>query len=261
MTDSFGLPYGPNKDFIFGADKAGRDVFVRAVYGARTSLIVAHRRHRASPSSSGRSSASSPASSAASSTRGSRGSSTSSCRFRSCCSRSGSSRRAVLPPKGAWADWCKPGPAARHLRDRALHVAVHRAHRAREHALAPREGVHRGVALARRRQHADHVPGGAPEPRRADHRLHDAAHPGQHPLRGRALVPRPRRSAADALLGPACSPTRLRIYRVRVVAHALPRHLPGADHPGLQSSRRRSSRRPRPEEQPMPEQSDNALRH
>ncbi len=41
MTDSFGLPYGPNKDFIFGADKAGRDVFVRAVYGARTSLMVA----------------------------------------------------------------------------------------------------------------------------------------------------------------------------------------------------------------------------
>ena len=41
MTDSFGLPYGPNKDFVFGADKAGRDVFVRAVYGARTSLMVA----------------------------------------------------------------------------------------------------------------------------------------------------------------------------------------------------------------------------
>ncbi len=41
MTDSFGIPYGPNKDFIFGADKAGRDVFVRAAYGARTSLMVA----------------------------------------------------------------------------------------------------------------------------------------------------------------------------------------------------------------------------
>ncbi len=41
MTDDFGLPYGPNKDFIFGADQAGRDVFVRVIYGARTSLMVA----------------------------------------------------------------------------------------------------------------------------------------------------------------------------------------------------------------------------
>jgi peptide/nickel transport system permease protein len=40
MTDAFGLPYGPNKEFVFGADKAGRDVFVRAIYGARTSLLV-----------------------------------------------------------------------------------------------------------------------------------------------------------------------------------------------------------------------------
>jgi peptide/nickel transport system permease protein len=41
MTDEFGLPYGPNKDFVFGADQAGRDVFVRVIYGARTSLLVA----------------------------------------------------------------------------------------------------------------------------------------------------------------------------------------------------------------------------
>jgi peptide/nickel transport system permease protein len=40
MTDSFGLPQGPNGDFWFGADQSGRDVFVRVVYGARTSLIV-----------------------------------------------------------------------------------------------------------------------------------------------------------------------------------------------------------------------------
>jgi peptide/nickel transport system permease protein len=40
MTDSFGVPKGPNAEFWFGADQAGRDVFVRAIYGARTSLIV-----------------------------------------------------------------------------------------------------------------------------------------------------------------------------------------------------------------------------
>jgi peptide/nickel transport system permease protein len=41
MTDEFGLPKGPNRDFFFGADDSGRDLFVRVVYGARTSLLVA----------------------------------------------------------------------------------------------------------------------------------------------------------------------------------------------------------------------------
>jgi peptide/nickel transport system permease protein len=41
MTDEFGLPKGPNSDFWFGGDSAGRDVFVRVLYGARTSLMVA----------------------------------------------------------------------------------------------------------------------------------------------------------------------------------------------------------------------------
>jgi peptide/nickel transport system permease protein len=40
MTDDFGLPKGPNSDFVFGADSAGRDLFVRTMYGARTSLLV-----------------------------------------------------------------------------------------------------------------------------------------------------------------------------------------------------------------------------
>lgn len=43
MTDSFGLPKGPTAEmkFYFGADKAGRDLFVRVLFGARTSLTVA----------------------------------------------------------------------------------------------------------------------------------------------------------------------------------------------------------------------------
>jgi len=40
-TDEFGLPKGPTGEFLFGADTAGRDLFVRVAYGARTSLIVA----------------------------------------------------------------------------------------------------------------------------------------------------------------------------------------------------------------------------
>jgi ABC-type dipeptide/oligopeptide/nickel transport system permease subunit len=40
MQDEFGIPKGPNSDFWFGADAAGRDLFVRTMYGARTSLLV-----------------------------------------------------------------------------------------------------------------------------------------------------------------------------------------------------------------------------
>jgi peptide/nickel transport system permease protein len=41
MTDDFGIPRGPNSHFWFGADGSGRDLFVRVLYGARTSLLVA----------------------------------------------------------------------------------------------------------------------------------------------------------------------------------------------------------------------------
>lgn len=41
MTTSTGVPRGPNAQFWFGADNAGRDLFVRVLYGARTSLFIA----------------------------------------------------------------------------------------------------------------------------------------------------------------------------------------------------------------------------
>jgi peptide/nickel transport system permease protein len=43
MLNEFGLPYGPTleKKFFFGADTAGRDLFVRVMYGAQTSLKIA----------------------------------------------------------------------------------------------------------------------------------------------------------------------------------------------------------------------------
>lgn len=36
-----GLPTGPNEQFLLGADNLGRDLFVRLIYGAQLSLIVA----------------------------------------------------------------------------------------------------------------------------------------------------------------------------------------------------------------------------
>ena len=41
MLDEYGLPKAPNAQFWFGADPAGRDLFLQVLYGARTSLIVA----------------------------------------------------------------------------------------------------------------------------------------------------------------------------------------------------------------------------
>jgi peptide/nickel transport system permease protein len=41
QTNDFGNPKGPNSEFIFGADRNGRDVFARVIHGTRTSLIIA----------------------------------------------------------------------------------------------------------------------------------------------------------------------------------------------------------------------------
>ena len=39
--NAFGLPSGPGAKYWFGVDGTGRDLFVRVLYGARTSLVIA----------------------------------------------------------------------------------------------------------------------------------------------------------------------------------------------------------------------------
>jgi peptide/nickel transport system permease protein len=41
LDQTYGLPVGPSSEYFFGADTAGGDLFVRVIYGARTSLTVA----------------------------------------------------------------------------------------------------------------------------------------------------------------------------------------------------------------------------
>ena len=41
MLDDFGTPQGPNSEFWFGADRLGRDLFVRVLRGAQVSLKIA----------------------------------------------------------------------------------------------------------------------------------------------------------------------------------------------------------------------------
>jgi peptide/nickel transport system permease protein len=41
VLDQYGLPSGPSKAYWFGSDSTGRDLFIRVIYGARTSLIIA----------------------------------------------------------------------------------------------------------------------------------------------------------------------------------------------------------------------------
>jgi peptide/nickel transport system permease protein len=41
MLNEFGLPKGPNSEFWFGANRHGQDLFIRVIYGIRTSLIIA----------------------------------------------------------------------------------------------------------------------------------------------------------------------------------------------------------------------------
>ena len=179
----------------FGVDPIGRDVFAASLLRRAASRC----RWRSSPPacrcSSASPSASSPATSAAGSTR--------------VISRM-HRRRARVPGPAARprprhgllaaataASAASSSPACRSSSSSSslVELAVHRPHHPRPGPVAAREGVRRGGAVARGLEQADHVPRDPAQPGRADHRLRDAVHPGEHPARGGAVVPRRRASS------------------------------------------------------------------
>ena len=91
-------------------------------------------------------------------------------------------------------------PDARHL---VRADPVRRAAAARPDPLAAREGVRRGVDRAGREPAARHVRRDPSEHRVERPRLLHADHREQHPHRGRAVVPRRRRAAAESVVGDA----------------------------------------------------------
>ncbi len=89
---------------------------------------------------------------------------------------------------------------------------------------------------------ADHPVAPAASPGRADHRLLDPDRRPVRPLRGRPLVPRPRRPAAGPELGePARGCTR--VLPPTALVDVLARRRRAADDAGLQPARRRPARR------------------
>ena len=204
MEDEFGIPKGPNSQFWFGADGAGRDLFVRTMYGARTSLIVgvvasliavliglvvgliagffggwtdtrplAHRRRDAR------------AAAAPDLDRDRRGVQ---------LDQEGLPRRARSSPG------CRVVIVVIAL---FTWPYIARIVRGFTLSLREKEFVEASRSLGASNI-ADHLPRDPAEPGRADHRLHDAADPAEHPLRGRALVPRARRAAGRRPRGAGC---------------------------------------------------------
>src|SRR6266508_4443285 len=220
LTPDLGLPKGPNGTFWFGADQVGRDVFLRTIYGIRTSLVIAF-----------------VATGLASLIGVVLGLSagfvggfydTAVSRLLDLAER--------LPARSAAAG-AQPGD--RH--HRALHLAQHRSHRSRPGPFVAGARVHRGGAIARRAQLLDHVPRAAAEPGRADRRLHLADHPEQHPVRGRPVVPGRRRPAVHPVVGShAFGRHQWSAVHLRVVDDGLPRSVPGAHHALVQPGRRRA---------------------
>ena len=181
---------------VLGVDDTGRDQFVRIAYGARVSLQVAFTatgislvtvlfgasqrllpgqdRHRDLARDRRRPRAADPP------------------------PRTGSRPRAVPTRRCFWGS-SNPG-RTRDLDHRSLRLAVHRPDRARpDPSLREKEFIE--ASRSRGREPPNHPAGAAAQRGSADHRLHDADHPEQHPVRGGVVVPGRGRARHDAVVG------------------------------------------------------------
>ena len=202
LTNEFNIPViGPSKTYWGGVDALGRDVFVRTLYGARTSIQVAliataiSRRHRPRA-------------------RPPRGILRRQDRYVHVAAHRHLPVAARLPDRdrhlgqlqrdrrGLSRRRAAAGAGAGHADHRPVRMDVHRPYRARADALAARTGIRRSRKGDRLRSDTHHVPRDRAQPCGAPHRLHDAAHPGEHHLRGIALVSGGRHSPGHALVGP-----------------------------------------------------------
>src|SRR5690606_36298143 len=129
-------------------------------------------------------------------------------------------------------------------RPRVDAVAGHGEDRARRGPEPEGAGVHPGRAGAGDEPDEDHPAAPGPERPRAGHRRRDARDREHDRPRGRALLPRPGRPAAAAVVGEhgrrrAAEPDR------RVVGRDLPRARDRGTGPRVQPARRRAARRAR----------------
>ena len=262
--DSYGLPSAPRwwpdsydpttgekieeapPGYLLGVDDTGRDQFVRIAYGARTSLIVAFL-----------------ATGIALVIGVLLGLSAGFFRGKTDTVISRATDVVLALPIlllalgiasacGASAEGCfwgfiQPGLRPVDPHHRSVQLAVHRPHRSRSGPVHPREGVHRGVAVPRGIESADHPPRDPPQCRRTDHRLHDADHPEQHPVRGRSVVPRSRRAGYHPVVGGHAGRCRHGLH-VRTVVDDLPGTRSVPHDAGVQPRGGRPSRRPRSSE-------------
>ena len=214
---------GPSvRTTLFGVDQIGRDVFARTIYGARisltvaliaTALIVRHRHRR---------SAWSPASTAAGPTPCSRAIMDVQLAFPVLLLALGLGAACSLGG-GCLGGLIQPGLPVVIFVIVARPVALLRPHHPRAgRCPCARRSSSRRPARSGASNTPHHLPRDPPQPAGPDHRLHDADHPDQHPVRGGAVLPRRRGSAPDADLGGDDRRGHQHL-RHRLVVHARPR--------------------------------------
>ena len=243
MEDQFGIPKGPNSQFWFGADAPGRDLFVRVMYGARTSLIVGI----------GASAIAVFIGLIVGMVAGFYGGWVDTALSRTAdvmlslpqiLIAVGVVAACSLSKNGCLGGLLQPGlPIVIVVIAFFSWSYIARIVRGYTLSLREKEFVESARALGAGNAQDPRL-GNPPEPDRAARRLHDAADPDEHPLRSSTVIPGSRRARDDIFVG--LDPRRCnQSLRRRLVVDGVSRRLPDPHDPGVQPARRRSARRVR----------------